>query len=64
VVLFFILDFTFVCPSEILAFDHRSIFKKRDCEDRRLGDSPIFLKNTPWRKAARGDPISAGRRPH
>ena len=27
------LDFTFVCPSEILAFDHRlDEFRKRDCE--------------------------------
>jgi peroxiredoxin (alkyl hydroperoxide reductase subunit C) len=34
VVLFFYpLDFTFVCPSEILAFDHRlEEFRKRDCE--------------------------------
>ena len=34
VVLFFYpLDFTFVCPSEILAFDHRlDDFRKRDCE--------------------------------
>ena len=34
VVLFFYpLDFTFVCPSEILAFDHRlDEFRKRDCE--------------------------------
>ncbi len=34
VVLFFYpLDFTFVCPSEILAFDHRvEEFKKRNCE--------------------------------
>ncbi len=34
VVLFFYpMDFTFVCPSEILAFDHRvEEFKKRNCE--------------------------------
>jgi len=34
VVLFFYpLDFTFVCPSEMLAFDHRlGEFQKRDCE--------------------------------
>jgi alkyl hydroperoxide reductase subunit AhpC len=34
VVLFFYpLDFTFVCPSEILAFDHRlDDFRKRECE--------------------------------
>jgi peroxiredoxin (alkyl hydroperoxide reductase subunit C) len=34
VVLFFYpLDFTFVCPSEILAFDHRlDEFSKRDCD--------------------------------
>jgi peroxiredoxin (alkyl hydroperoxide reductase subunit C) len=34
VVLFFYpLDFTFVCPSEILAFDHRyEEFRKRNCE--------------------------------
>jgi peroxiredoxin (alkyl hydroperoxide reductase subunit C) len=34
VVLFFYpLDFTFVCPSEILAFDHKlDEFKQRDCE--------------------------------
>jgi peroxiredoxin (alkyl hydroperoxide reductase subunit C) len=34
VVLFFYpLDFTFVCPSEILAFDHRlDEFRERDCE--------------------------------
>jgi alkyl hydroperoxide reductase subunit AhpC len=30
---FYPLDFTFVCPSEILAFDHRlEEFRKRDCE--------------------------------
>jgi peroxiredoxin (alkyl hydroperoxide reductase subunit C) len=30
---FYPLDFTFVCPSEILAFDHRlDEFRKRDCE--------------------------------
>ena len=30
---FYPLDFTFVCPSEILAFDHRlDEFRERDCE--------------------------------
>ena len=30
---FYPLDFTFVCPSEILAFDHRvEEFRKRNCE--------------------------------
>jgi peroxiredoxin (alkyl hydroperoxide reductase subunit C) len=33
VVFFYPNDFTFVCPSEILAFDHRlEEFAKRDCE--------------------------------
>jgi peroxiredoxin (alkyl hydroperoxide reductase subunit C) len=33
VMFFYPLDFTFVCPSEILAFDHRvEEFKKRNCE--------------------------------
>jgi peroxiredoxin (alkyl hydroperoxide reductase subunit C) len=33
VMFFYPLDFTFVCPSEILAFDHRmDEFKKRNCE--------------------------------
>lgn len=33
VLFFYPLDFTFVCPSEILAFDHRvEEFKKRNCE--------------------------------
>jgi len=33
VVFFYPLDFTFVCPSEILAFDHRlQEFKDRNCE--------------------------------
>ncbi len=33
VVFFYPLDFTFVCPSELIAFDHRfEEFKKRNCE--------------------------------
>jgi peroxiredoxin (alkyl hydroperoxide reductase subunit C) len=33
VMFFYPLDFTFVCPSEILAFDHRAEeFRKRNCE--------------------------------
>lgn len=33
VLFFWPLDFTFVCPSEIIAFDHRwDEFQKRNCE--------------------------------
>ncbi len=60
VVLFFYpLDFTFVCPSEILAFDHRlEEFKKRNCEVIGVSVDSHFShlawKNTPVDKGGIG----------
>src|SRR3972149_1075218 len=52
VIFFYPLDFTFVCPSELIAFDHRlDEFKKRNVEV--IGVSldshftPLAWKNTP-----------------
>jgi peroxiredoxin (alkyl hydroperoxide reductase subunit C) len=56
VVLFFYpLDFTFVCPTEILAFDHAiEDFKERDCEVVGVSvDSPYT--HVAWRKTALDD---------
>ena len=61
VVLFFYpLDFTFVCPSEILAFDRKqSEFKKRNCEVIGVSvDSQythLAWKSTPLREGGLGD---------
>ena len=61
VVLFFYpLDFTFVCPSEILAFDHRvQEFKKRNCELIGVSVDSHFShwawKNTPVEKGGIGN---------
>lgn len=56
---FYPLDFTFVCPSEILAFDHRlEKFQERGCEVIGVSvDSPythIAWKNTPVEKGGIG----------
>ena len=61
VVLFFYpLDFTFVCPTELVAFNHRlEEFKKRNCEvvsvsvDSKF--SHVAWKNTPEDKGGVGD---------
>jgi peroxiredoxin (alkyl hydroperoxide reductase subunit C) len=61
VVLFFYpLDFTFVCPSEILAFDRKlAEFKKRNCEVIGVSvDSQythLAWKSTPLREGGLGD---------
>jgi peroxiredoxin 2/4 len=61
VVLFFYpLDFTFVCPSEILAFDRKlAEFKKRNCEVIGISvDSQythLAWKSTPLREGGLGD---------
>lgn len=59
IVFFYPLDFTFVCPSEIIAFDKRlDEFKKRDCEvigvsvDSQF--SHLAWKNTPVNKGGIG----------
>ena len=59
VLFFYPLDFTFVCPTEILAFDHRlSEFKERNCEvvgvsvDSQY--SHLAWKNTPVEKGGLG----------
>lgn len=53
VVLFFYpLDFTFVCPSEILAFDKRiEEFEKRDCQVIGVSVDSAFTHNA-WRNTA------------
>jgi peroxiredoxin (alkyl hydroperoxide reductase subunit C) len=61
VVLFFYpLDFTFVCPSEIIAFDHRlDEFKQRNCEVIGVSIDSHFShlawKNTPVEKGGIGN---------
>lgn len=61
VVLFFYpLDFTFVCPTEIVAFDKKlAEFKKRDCEVIGVSVDSHFThlawKNTPLDKGGIGD---------
>ena len=56
VVLFFYpLDFTFVCPSEILAFDHRlDEFRKRDCEVIAVSVDSHFT-HLAWKNTSVGD---------
>lgn len=59
VMFFYPLDFTFVCPSEILAFDHRvEEFKKRNCEVVGVSVDSAFThlawKNTPVDKGGIG----------
>lgn len=61
VVLFFYpLDFTFVCPSEIIAFDHRlAQFKERNCEVIGVSVDSQFThlawKNTPVKNGGIGN---------
>ena len=60
VLLFYPLDFTFVCPSEILAFDRKlAEFKKRNCEVIGVSvDSQythLAWKSTPLREGGLGD---------
>lgn len=59
VVFFYPLDFTFVCPSEIIAFDRKlGEFKKRDCEVIGISVDSQFThvawKNTPVDKGGIG----------
>ncbi|MEX1033747.1 MAG: peroxiredoxin C [Cellvibrionaceae bacterium] len=52
VVFFYPLDFTFVCPSELLAFDHRiEEFKKRNVEVVGVSIDSHFTHNA-WRNTA------------
>jgi peroxiredoxin (alkyl hydroperoxide reductase subunit C) len=60
VIFFYPLDFTFVCPSEILAFDHRlKEFKERNCEVIGVSVDSHFShlawKNTPVEKGGLGN---------
>ncbi len=55
VVFFYPLDFTFVCPSELLAFDHRlEEFKKRNVEVIGVSIDSHFTHNA-WRNTAIND---------
>ena len=70
VVLFFYpLDFTFVCPSEIIAFDKAvGEFRSREHRGhRRFGRLPVHAPGVEEHAAERGrhrpDPVPAGRRP-
>lgn len=59
IVFFYPLDFTFVCPSEIIAFDKKlDEFKKRDCEVIGISVDSHFThlawKNTPVDKGGIG----------
>lgn len=55
VVFFYPLDFTFVCPSELLAFDHRiEEFKKRNVEVVGVSIDSQFSHNA-WRNTAVND---------
>ena len=55
VVFFYPLDFTFVCPSELLAFDHRlEEFKKRNVEVIGVSIDSHFSHNA-WRNTAIND---------
>lgn len=52
VIFFYPLDFTFVCPSELIAFDHRlEEFKKRNVEVIGVSIDSHFTHNA-WRKTA------------
>lgn len=60
VVFFYPLDFTFVCPSEIIAFDRKlDEFKKRNCEVIGISVDSQFThlawKNTPLEKGGIGN---------
>lgn len=56
VVFFYPLDFTFVCPSELIAFDHRlEEFKKRDTEVIGVSIDSHFTHNA-WRNT----PVNQG----
>tara|TARA_R110001592_G_scaffold122282_1_gene328807 strand:+ start:2413 stop:3018 length:606 start_codon:yes stop_codon:yes gene_type:complete len=56
VVFFYPLDFTFVCPSELIAFDHRlNEFKKRGVEVIGVSIDSVFTHNA-WRNT----PVEAG----
>ena len=60
ILLFYPLDFTFVCPSEIIAFDKKlSEFKKRECEVISVSVDSHFThlawKNTPVEKGGIGN---------
>ena len=55
VVFFYPLDFTFVCPSELIAFDHRlEEFKKRNVEVIGVSIDSHFTHNA-WRNTAVND---------
>lgn len=55
VVFFYPLDFTFVCPSELIAFDHRiDDFKKRGVEVIGVSIDSVFTHNA-WRNTAIND---------
>ncbi len=55
VVFFYPLDFTFVCPSELIAFDHRlAEFKKRNVEVIGVSIDSHFSHNA-WRNTAIND---------
>jgi peroxiredoxin (alkyl hydroperoxide reductase subunit C) len=55
VVFFYPLDFTFVCPSELIAFDHRiEDFKKRGVEVIGVSIDSVFTHNA-WRNTAIND---------
>ena len=55
VVFFWPLDFTFVCPSELIAFDHRfDEFKKRGVEVIGVSIDSVFTHNA-WRNTAVND---------
>src|SRR5690606_10732690 len=55
VVFFYPLDFTFVCPSELIAFDHRlEEFKKRNVEVIGVSIDSHFTHNA-WRNTAEAD---------
>lgn len=55
VVFFYPMDFTFVCPSEIIAFDHRlEEFKKRNVEVFSVSVDSQFVHNA-WRNTSVND---------
>ncbi len=55
VLFFYPLDFTFVCPSELLAFDHRlSAFKEKGCEVIGISIDSQFTHNA-WRNTPIND---------
>ncbi len=55
VVFFYPLDFTFVCPSELIAFDHRiEEFQKRGVEVIGVSIDSVFTHNA-WRNTAIND---------